>query len=252
VPALQAEQLSKAPITEALLDIQVRLPNSVTLERLLETQAAVVDEYPVKEERVTWEAGIKLNEDAITNIDGSSKLEGYLFSSTDKLRIFQARLNGFTFNRLRPYTNWAEFVGEAKRLWAIYVDIAKPEIISRIGLRYINHLPVRAPLSDLKDVLLTVPEISPSLPQGLTEYFMRWVIPDEQSRSVAIITQALNPTKADLDSDNVRVILDVDVFRTGAFNPSAPTIWETIEELRTFKNRMFFESLNASYLEGLR
>lgn len=45
--------------------------------------------------------------------------DGFLLSSSDKLRIVQARLDGFTFSRLAPYETWERLRDEAKSAWRI-------------------------------------------------------------------------------------------------------------------------------------
>ncbi len=48
------------------------------------------------------------------------------FSKTpDRLNVAQFRRDGFTFNRLRPYTKWEEIRPEALRLWQLYTAKAK-------------------------------------------------------------------------------------------------------------------------------
>ena len=48
------ETFPKAPITEALLDIQVVLPDAVDTARLLTYHDLVKDRFPEKRDRLTW------------------------------------------------------------------------------------------------------------------------------------------------------------------------------------------------------
>jgi hypothetical protein len=71
---------------------------------------------------------------------------GWRFVSPDKLHVFQARLNGFTFSRLPPYVDWESFRTEARRLWDLYRAVANPIAPTRIAVRYINRLDLPLPI----------------------------------------------------------------------------------------------------------
>lgn len=162
-----------------------------------------------------------------------------MFTSADGRQIVQARLDGFTFNRLRPYKEWESFRDEARALWERYCEIARPEVVSRVALRFINKIEMPLPLRDFKEYILTIPEVAPGLPQGLSGFLMRLVIPDEHSDSIAIITETIEPPQG----DRLPLILDIDVFRERAFAPHEEGIWEAFEHLRTLKNEIFFKSI---------
>jgi len=172
--------------------------------------------------------------------------DGYLFRSSDGRQIVQARLNGLTFNRLRPYKSWALFRDEARKHWELFADLAVPELVTRLGLRYINaiELPLGA---DFKEYLLTVPEIAPGVPQSLEDFLVRLAIPIERFNCKAIVTETMKPIKNkktnDIESRKFHFILDIDVFRKGIFRPDSTDIWEAFELLRDAKNEIFYESL---------
>ena len=70
----------------------------------------------------------------------SSEQLGFSYRSLDEKNIFQVRKDGFSHNRLAPYTEWQSFSAEARRLWSIYRDEAGPADIEMIGLNYINEI----------------------------------------------------------------------------------------------------------------
>lgn len=123
-----------APITEAILDIRAELPKEVDLEKLVTFQDAIKGRYPEKQERVTYEAGFQLKPEGPTALPTSAQSIGYLFRSSVENKIVQARKDGFTFNKLKPYEDWTRFKSEAYELWNLYSQIAKPVKITRIGM----------------------------------------------------------------------------------------------------------------------
>lgn len=234
-----------APITEALLDIRVRLPAAIDLQRLATFQATVQDRYPQRRERSSWQGGVEIKAGGLAVVRQSGGLDGYLFTSADGRQIVQARLDGFTFNRLKPYDKWETFRDEARQLWERYLKVATPELVSRVALRYINRLNLPLPLKDFKEYIFTTPEIAPNLPQGLSSFFMRLVIPQEKSKSIVIITETMEPP----GESRLPLIFDIDVFREATFDPAGQEIWEVMEQLRELKNEIFFSSTTAKAKE---
>jgi len=229
-----------APITEALLDIKVKLPPGVDLTRLAAFQEAVKDLYPTRRERSSWQGGFQVKPGELPEVfPPSGGPDGYLFTSKDGKQIVQARLDGFTFNRLKPYDKWESFRDEARQQWERYREIANPEIVSRVALRYINRIEVPLPMKDFREFILTTPEIAPKVPQGLAGFFMRLVIPDEKSKSIAIVTQ----TMEDPNERVLPLIFDIDAFQEAPLDVHGKEMWEALEQLREYKNEIFFNSI---------
>jgi len=161
---------------------------------------------------------------------------GLVCSSMDQRQIFQARIDGFTFSRLAPYDRWESFRDEARRLWAAYRMIAQPERVTRIAVRYVNRLDLPLPLRDFKDYLRTVPEVSPALPQGLTNFFMQLHIPQDDLDAMLLLNQAMIPPA---HGGVVSVVLDIDLFRSKDLPDDDDSMWGIFEQLHTRKNDIF-------------
>lgn len=234
----------KAPIKEAILDIRVELPPDIDLNHLLQYEPLVKDRFPIKRERIHWEAQINVDKDPIQ----SKRVDGRLYSSADGKDIVQTRLDGFTLNRLQPYDKWATFRDMGRQLWELYVAIAKPTTVSRIALRYINRLELPLPLGDFKDYILTTPEIAPSVPQALSRFFMRLEIPHDDYGALAIITETMEPD----DGKILPFIFDIDVIREENFHPTGSEMWQAFELLRDVKNQIFFNSLTNKAKERFK
>src|SRR5688572_5176260 len=163
--------LRSAPIKEAILDIRAKLPVSVDADRLLSLHPRFAGQYPSKQVRRKWEGEIRVGDNAQPEARSTvSEIDGYLFRSSDDTRIVQYRLDGFTFNRLRPYDNWESFRDEAKRLWNIYIEALMPEQITRIALRYINQMLIPTPIVNFDDYLTAGPVVPEKLPQQVSSF----------------------------------------------------------------------------------
>jgi uncharacterized protein (TIGR04255 family) len=238
-----------APITEALLDIRVQLPSEVDLKKLETFHDAVKEKFPQKQERISMQAGFQFSPEGPTALPASSKPDGYLFRSTIENKVVQARVDGFTFNKLKPYENWELFSNEARNLWKIYVDVANPIKIKRIALRYINRIEIPLPMNEFKEYILTVPEIAPNIPQALTQFFMNLVIPNPEIEATAIINQTMeNPTP----TQRLPYIFDIEVWKETFYEGDKKEMWDQFEKLRKFKNDIFLNSVTNKAKELFR
>jgi uncharacterized protein (TIGR04255 family) len=227
-----------APITEALLDIKVELPGTLSLQVLESIHNRVRDKYPGKANRNYVESQFSVGDQVSATAKQTPM--GFAFSSQDGKQVFQARRDGFTFSRLRPYGNWAELRDEGRRLWNIYREIVNPERITRVAVRYINQIDIPGPAIDYKDYFRTTPEVSPSLPQGLSGFFMQLQFPQPDFEGLLILTQtAVPPPHPDTSS----VVLDLDVFKAVTESPSDAEVWDLLERLRNRKNEFFEGSI---------
>jgi len=224
----------KAPLTEAVIDIRVELPSEITLQELKKVQEGEEDHYPRREESLLVVGHMSMGSQVSASAQQTPN--GYRFTSQDNRQIFQARTDGFTFNRLAPYETWESFRDEARRLWEIYRSIAKPKNINRLALRYINRLDLPLPLKDFKDYLRTTPEISPKMSQGLSGYFMQLQLPQPDLEAMLVLNQTLIPPPG---PNLVSVVMDFDLFCKDNVPNDDQDIWKRFEILRTRKNEIF-------------
>lgn len=233
----------KPPIKEALLDIRVNLPEDTETKNLLDFYNKVKRDFPNKQTKVESTISFQLQlKEKKPSVSSKSKPIGYLFKSEDNSRIVQARLDGFTYNMLQPYKGWKSFRNSAQGLWNLYEKMFKPVSLTRIALRYINLIEIPSPFNDFKEYFLTAPEIAPGLPQGLSDFLMRLVLPDPKSQAIAIINEGIDKTK--LSPNLFPLILDIDVFKNLESVPTKSIdIWEEFEYLRKYKNDIFIKSL---------
>ena len=223
-----------APISEALIDIRVELPITVTPDTLESIYDVVKEHYPRKEKRLYVQGQFSLGEEV--GALAKQTLMGYVFSSKDGKQILQARLDGFTFSRLKPYGTWLTLRDESRGLWNIYRDLVKPSMINRIAVRYVNQIDIPLQHIDYKDYFRTTPEVSPDLPQGLSGFFMQLQFPQPSFNGMLILTQTAIPPMV---PGTTSVILDLDVFKASTKMVSEEELWTLLEALRNRKNEFF-------------
>ncbi len=232
----------KAPITEAIIDFKVRWRDGIDINAFRDIHPQIEDQFPQSE--LIQTNSIIIEPGPNRKIETTEQDIGYKFTSDNQVRIFQATIEGFTFNHLTPYDSWEPFRDEAKRLWDIYRNISPSLYVTRLALRYVNRVEIPGPLIDYDDYFLTFPRIGASLPQVLSNFFMQLHIPQEDLNGTLIINEAYSPS----DSQNtIAVILDFDVFCVGQWSSDDDAgIWGLLEELRTRKNQAFEASITEA------
>jgi len=162
--------------------------------------------------------------------------EGLQFATKPAAKILQAQRSGWTFNKLAPYESWESFSSEGRELWHKYREIARPEGIVRVALRYVNRLDLPLPMVDFKEYILTIPDIAPALPQSLSGFFMQLHIPQVDIDALAVLNVAMVPPEA---ANTCSIVLDIDVFRTETVAQGEDDLWAYFEILREKKNHIF-------------
>ncbi len=240
----------KAPITEAIIDLKVTFPENLSPEIFAEIEDHVKDRFQTKEKEqiYTGTGAFIFVPGSPVQMNANQHRNGFLFRSSDNLRIFQATLSGFTFNRLAPYESWEEFSADAKYLWEAYKEIYKPIQVTRAAIRYINQINIPTEgLDDLKEYLRVIPEIPEDFPQKLLNSFSTQIqMPQEDLECMLIINEVLVPHP---DGKFITVTLDLDLFRHQNWESGDENIWSFLETLRHRKNEVFEASITQKAKE---
>jgi uncharacterized protein (TIGR04255 family) len=238
-------RLSKPPLREALIDIRLRdeLPaNSVDAFRQFElpgfSQAG-----DIKLGGFSFQLGPGSPQASVTK----DVVQGIRFQSADGSQVVQFRRNGMTYSILRNYTDWAHFEPAARRMWGEFLNVAGTTVAVRLGVRYINAIDV--PLgADFDHYLTAVPHVPEVLPQLLSSFFQRIVVPFADLDTYVIITQAFErPSEGTLPT-----VLDIDVGRNCTLDARSVELWNALGQLRNIKNDVFFGSVTSRALEAYR
>ncbi len=247
---IEPRHLPNAPITEALIDLRVKNSDAQSLERSLNTlKERLGERFPHVQAGRGVQTGFEFRMDEVIGSQvKDTGFTSYVLSSQDRLSVVQFRVDGFTYNRLHPYTSWEEIFPQALELWRLYVETARPEVVARAGLRYINHIRIPLPIEDFRRYLSAPPNL-PDAPEGtlyhISGFLTSVAIADPRTELEAAVTQAIEP---DMPANAVVVILDIDAFKVKDFKPLGEKLFTTVEELRVMKNNIFFGSITEETL----
>lgn len=239
-------QLAKPPIREAVFDIQIE--GAVDLAQVKELAESYGKEHSLKKA-----TPIRAGFFGVTMLPGQpfqthahdEGIIGVRIEDEPTTQIVQFRKNGFTYSCIGAYDDWSAFRGRALQPGKRFLALPGVTKISRIALRYINVIRFPSLPVNLDDYLPVAPKVPENLPQVVSSFVSRVVIAIPEDQLTAVITQASEEAPAPVGS----VILDIDVFRTLSL-PAADTSWEKMfENIREWKNRIFFEYINEKTVE---
>lgn len=245
----QHPHLANAPIVEAVIDWKAKLPEPFEMAKLKQVGDLISRGYSHVDEQRQFEHLIQVSESEPKQSVRQMGVQAYRYRSADETRIAVLRRDGFSFSRLKPYTNWDEVFAEAFALWGIYSSRVNPEEISRIAVRYINRLLLPLPIVDFAEYLTAPPTLPEKIPQLLSAFVMQTVVHEPGSDISARITQAIESGPI---GDKLPILLDIDAFINKSFSPEDNDLQDLFTGLREMKNRIFFASLTKKTVDLFR
>jgi uncharacterized protein (TIGR04255 family) len=239
---------SRAPITEAIIDLRIVPTQDISVENLVPIREMVADRYPIQEEEHVQYQQMSFIGTDLLQTEGGHQLSGFRFVSEDKREIFYARLDGFAFSTRAPYDRWESFREEARSLWNLYRSVTMPEGVTRTAMRYINRIdiPNAATGIRLEDYLRTYPEFSVDFPEDnvMNNFFMQLQLWQQDLGCWLIINEA---PEVSPEEGTLSVRLDLDLFREQYEEPwpvdDDTMVWEFLERLHDRKNEIFEASI---------
>jgi uncharacterized protein (TIGR04255 family) len=245
--------LPNAPITEAVIDIQVTPVQGETFEEIEPRLAAAGIGYPQSFPLWTTQIGFVFNPATAqpiqpANNNPATKI-GLRFQSEDNRYIAALKMNGLTVSRLAPYETWEKLETEARRLWGIYLEHFRVATVTRVATRYINNLmlPMKEgqEFSVFVDTFLNLPA---SMPQSISTFLQQFQILDRESGNSARLALAWDGRP--IQEGRIPIVLDIDVFREQLqMDPRDNEIWELLNSMRALKNRCFFGALTEQAVQ---
>ena len=238
--------LESAPIVEAVIDLRAQ-----SIEAFDEAKARAylephVEGYKFLDSQQELNHQIKIEAGSPPQQTITNTWKGVRFRNLEGKNTAHYNRDGFVFSRLAPYQHWAAFSDEAMRLWRIFKDMAKPETISRIGLRFINRIELPAGDGEFERFI----DPAPKSPRDMDLPFFGFM--HQESFAVPDSPYAVNLIRTiqpPIGSGGFAIIIDIDVFTLQGGVYKEDRIMEMLEEMRWLKNKTFFGSVTDVALE---
>jgi uncharacterized protein (TIGR04255 family) len=244
--------LAKAPIIEAVLDIDCDLPVGSDLAAMEESiRRRFTSDYPKFRRQVVQQHQVKASIESPAEFTVQTTIQAFQFLKQDERQLVQVRSEGFSFNRLDPYSSFDEYFPEIERSWRQFVEIMSPVQIRRISLRYINRilLPTSDGLVQLGEYLRLNFSLVAETGLELSGFFNRYSASEVETGHRVNITVVAQP----LEGERLPVIFDIEAMDLAPWEPKS---WEnirgTILSLRRLKNNVFRRALTEKCLNLFR
>jgi uncharacterized protein (TIGR04255 family) len=241
--------LPTAPIVEALVDIDCDLPPNVDVEALdAAGKAAYGDHYPREQRRMfnTHQAVMVPGQPPQFTSSEGWQAHQYLFD--DGKQLVQVRPDGFSFNRLAPYSCLDDYLPEIERTWQLFVGLAHPLVCRAVRMRYINRieLPLVEGRADFEKFLTSPPHLADEQRLQLTGFFEQQTLVEGATGHQAIVVRTSQLPVA----DHLPMIFDITVMAPGDVDPGDwLAISGRIAQLRSLKNLIFRNALTERCLQ---
>ena len=242
--------LDHPPIIEAIVEINCDMPPSVDLLSVEESARQMFrDRYPKARRQF-----VESHQFSVEPSEASTRppIGALQFFAEDERQLVQVRSEGYSFNRLAPYSTLDAYLPEIERTWDLFNRLTHPLQIRRIALRYINRLLLptdEAGRLELNDFL----RISPRMPKEeslmLTAFLNQHTAVDLSTGNEVNITLASRP----IERRTAPMILDIGTANGETRVPNDwPGIRQVIGSLRQLKNDIFEKALTEQCLNLYR
>jgi uncharacterized protein (TIGR04255 family) len=235
---------AKPPIVEAVVELRVS-GGKPWKELEASLLAAFKPGYPGAQRQVNaFLVQTKWQNESIETSSRKDFLK-WLLPDAKGLQLVGLGPGVFSLHVLAPYPGWAVFRPAVDRAFAQYCEVAKPEAVTEVGVRYIDQILLPAG-GRLDDYFKATPPRLPSQPDGVTAFQITTESQDTATNTTSLLTLASGPQTA----EGLRVVIyDLNLTR-GFPTPIALAGWpENVEMLHKRQRDIFEESITDNTRE---
>lgn len=235
--------LKSAPIVEAVIHWLAEPGKDLDQEEVRRELRARLPEYPKCKPQHGIEIAASGSRDGTSQVVHRTQWNGFRLTRSDEPFVVQFTPSGVVFSRLKPYKTWDNLQSEGLRLWNLFVEMAQPVLIKRLGVRFINRIALCSDEPASKYL-----EGSSSLFKEFASktffYKDTFQIPETQYQVNWIRTLQLSP-----DTSERGLIVDIDTGISDIPATDATIVTKRLNKMRAIKNQVFFGCMTKEALE---
>lgn len=244
-------RLNSVPIVEAAIEIRCAVEEPWTEDRIRPLIEDDLEGYRFKDSASEYKQILLEDGQPVSYPAEKVGFKGIRFCSDDEKYVWAFNRDALVVSRLEPYETWALFRDEALKVWELHSNLARPSEIERIGLRFINRIPLPEGKIDLDDFLEAGPRQPRDFDFPIADFLHRdsFRVPGYPYR-VNIVRTLQRPS--DPEARDCAIIIDIDVYSQETIAPDISTIKKKLEDMRILKNDAFFGSITPSLHDDLQ
>lgn len=239
--------LKNPPIKEAIYTITFKEPiPQEKLNSFLESKFVKLN-FPVI--RHGLKVGISISQGDVS-IPGTST-EGYTLRpeiNSRRNRLIHVRPTFLSYHNLAKYDGWTTMITELKDLWSEFCLSVGVGILSDVRVRNINNIDIPLPLEKgFKEYLQLLPVVPPGINPSIENFFIQLNTGNQNKTLKATISETI--ARYDQTRRIVTLLLDIAVYKKDQFVCSENKMWQAFDELRQFKDDIFFSCITDKTLQ---
>ena len=239
--------LAKPPVVTAIFQLKFD-SGSVKVDDYLKFDSVLKRDFPKRSENIESSLSlspatkITLGKAQVSGVTNTRRT-GYLYFTTDQKEKLSLAETDITFTSEKPYEGWAAFKGTVFKILHSLSPVLDGVTIRRTSIRFINQFR----FDDFSDPTAYFNSQIASAEGGmlfpLIKYGFRLTY-DIEEGVYSIVNQ-----NAEHLPDKYVYIFDIDVLNRNNLLFELNTIDDTLESLRSIKNRIFFGNVTDKTLE---
>ncbi|GEM_PF-6939370 len=234
------KNLKYPPIEQAIIAVVIESQQQFevldTISKTLETT------YPVKHQLKRQSVFVDVAE---SNVRSQNWQDGYALFSEDRKKEVNINLSSVAFKDADKYENFEHLTNQYADIWKEYLQGTTPEKLNRVGLRYVNSFFMTP--EEIDTNLLIKPVINSIGTDDnllLSSLFGQYGVRSDLYRASGNIFIVINPQVDNNTLQNtLQVTFDIDVFDENIPYVDFASIKDTLNRLRYFKNKLFFDNI---------
>jgi uncharacterized protein (TIGR04255 family) len=235
---MEFEKFPKPPIREAIFTVSFKKEIHIDVLKAFSDLKSIREVYKIKKDSAVIQQQIRTKQQKgrphQANFLIKNLQDGYILQPSDKPeKVIQAKREALSFHKIESYADWETLIDEFED---IVTDLVRASIqpieVKEISVRYINHIKY-----DVKDSLNEYFNLLPmaveGVPRNLNSFFLQ--LGTTQNELHAIITETIAKIK-----EEPLFIIDLKVSKMLGITLDDESIWSSFDDIRKFKNQLFF------------
>jgi uncharacterized protein (TIGR04255 family) len=230
------------PLKEAILEVMIDTEDKNTMPLVEQFKDLINNQFPKQQPIVRFKAQFDLSNKSESQFSETSSHGGYRMLSEDEKSILIVNENTLTMSAVNmSYTSWDNFFPERFSLLNTFLDLFKPNKISRVSLRFINEISFKEQedTSGFKS-LINIPD---TWEFPLTGSLTQVTLEKAEQNLTGSIREIIQPGDTDL---TIFVDIDTQAHDAKSINDD---LLKTFLNLRDFKNEIFFTIVSGELLK---
>ena len=205
----------------------------------------VKDEFPLKSQ--IRDIGVQFNLSTNDKPEMSQSLketDRVQLIRSDKSAMIQISPNVLVINQLKSYNSWVFFSSLISNIFNKYIEVIENSSLKRIGLRYINHIPINHDRFEIPNIISIFPVLSKSLDKDICFFHQRYDLIHKNSDHSGVLIHQTAIIQNQSQNPEYFIALDLD------FNSNEVQKYSDIEQIKSWLNYAH-ESIKSSFKDSL-